>query len=75
MVLGTACATCHMIDGEGGSSAPDLSHVGSAHDAKWLREWITEPEAVDPFATMPPFGAVLSDVQMTAIVNYLASRK
>ena len=75
MVLGTACATCHMIDGEGGASAPDLSHVGSAHDAKWLREWITEPEAVDPFATMPPFGSTLSAVQMNAIVNYLASRK
>ena len=64
-----------MIDGEGGSSAPDLSHVGSTRDAKWLREWITAPETVDPFATMPAFGGDLSDVQMTAIVNYLASRK
>ena len=69
------CATCHMIDGEGGSSAPDLSHVGAARDAKWLREWITDPETVDPFATMPPFGGVLSDAEMTAIVNYLAARK
>jgi cytochrome c1 len=64
-----------MIDGEGGSSAPDLSHVGVTRDAKWLREWITEPEAVDPFATMPPFGTVLSEGQMSSIVNYLASRK
>ena len=24
------CATCHMIDGEGGSSAPDLTHVGAS---------------------------------------------
>ena len=75
MVLGAFCATCHMIDGEGGSSAPDLSHVGVTRDAKWLREWITEPEAVDPFATMPPFGTVLSEAQMSSIVNYLASRK
>ena len=75
LVLGTYCATCHMIEGEGASAAPDLSRIGSARDAKWLREWITEPEAVDPFASMPPFGNVLSEAQMTAIVNYLANRK
>jgi ubiquinol-cytochrome c reductase cytochrome b subunit len=75
MVLGTFCATCHMIDGEGGASAPDLSHVGATRDAKWLRQWITEPEALDQFATMPPFGTVLTEAQMTAIVNYLAARK
>jgi ubiquinol-cytochrome c reductase cytochrome b subunit len=75
MVLGTYCATCHMIDGEGGSSAPDLSRVGATRDAKWLREWITAPEAVDPFASMPPFGDALSEQQMNAIVNYLARRK
>jgi cytochrome c1 len=52
-----------------------LSRIGAARDAKWLREWITEPEAVDPFASMPPFGNVLSEAQMTFIVNYLANRK
>jgi ubiquinol-cytochrome c reductase cytochrome b subunit len=75
LVLGTYCATCHMIDGEGASAAPDLSRIGAARDAKWLREWIAEPEAVDAFATMPPFGSVLSEAQMTAVVNYLANRK
>jgi cytochrome c1 len=39
-----------------------------------LREWITEPEAVDPFASMPSFRD-LSESEMTAIVNYLAARK
>jgi cytochrome c1 len=73
-VLGTYCAACHMIDGEGSSSAPDLSRIGATRDAKWLREWITEPEAVDPFASMPSFRD-LSESEMTAIVNYLAARK
>ena len=75
LVLGTFCASCHMIDGEGGSSAPDLTRIGSTRDAKWLRQWITQPEAVDAFATMPAFGEVLNEAQMTAIVNYLAERK
>jgi ubiquinol-cytochrome c reductase cytochrome b subunit len=74
LVLGTYCAACHMIDGEGSSSAPDLSRIGATRDAKWLREWITEPEAVDPFASMPSFRD-LSESEMTAIVNYLAARK
>jgi mono/diheme cytochrome c family protein len=75
VVLGTYCASCHMIDGEGGSSAPDLSATGATRDAAWLREWITDPSAVDPFANMPAFGGVLTEEQMTAIVNYLAARK
>jgi ubiquinol-cytochrome c reductase cytochrome b subunit len=75
MVLGTYCAACHMVDGEGGSSAPDLSRIGMTRDAQWLRDWIAEPTAVDPFANMPAFGGVLRDEQMTAVVNYLAARK
>src|SRR5688572_30521570 len=75
LVFGNYCAGCHMLDGEGGSSAPDLSRVGTTRDAQWLRDWIAEPTAVDPFANMPSFNTVLSDEQMTAIVNYLAARK
>jgi hypothetical protein len=41
----------------------------------WLRDWITEPEAVDPFANMPAFGGTLSEPEMTALVEYLARRK
>jgi ubiquinol-cytochrome c reductase cytochrome b subunit len=75
LTLGRYCATCHMIDGEGGNSAPDLTRVGSTRDAEWLRKWITSPESVDPFASMPPFGDTLTKEQMDAIVEYLAARK
>ena len=44
-------------------------------DAEWLRSWIADPSAVDPAASMPAFADLLSDEEMTAIVNYLASRK
>ena len=54
---------------------PDLSHIGSRHEAAWLHDWITQPDAVDPVANMPAFGEVLSAKEMTAIVNYLAARK
>lgn len=74
-VYGRYCSTCHVIDGEGGAVAPDLTHVGSQHDAKWLHDWITDPASVQFDATMPPFGDRLNEAQMSAIVSYLAARK
>ena len=75
VVMGRYCANCHLMDGEGGSVGPDLTGIGSRHDAGWLREWITQPDAVDPAANMPAFGEVLSAKEMTVIVNYLAASK
>jgi ubiquinol-cytochrome c reductase cytochrome b subunit len=75
LVIGRYCANCHMIDGEGGSIGPDLTRAGAQRDAKWLHEWITQPDAVDPAANMPAFGDVLSPEEMTTIVTYLAARK
>jgi ubiquinol-cytochrome c reductase cytochrome b subunit len=74
-VLGRYCAGCHMLDGEGESSAPDLSTAGRTKDAKALREWITSPETVDETASMPAFGAALTAEQMDAIVGYLSARR
>ena len=75
VVLGRYCASCHMIDGEGASSAPDLSNVGARHDADWLRRWIANPEEVDPLASMPPFGDVLSAAELDALTKFLAARR
>jgi mono/diheme cytochrome c family protein len=75
VVLGRYCVGCHMIDGEGGSSAPDLTVVGRTRDAAWLAQWINAPEDVDPAANMPAFGGALSAGQLQALVGYLAARK
>jgi ubiquinol-cytochrome c reductase cytochrome b subunit len=75
LVLGRYCATCHMIDGEGSPGAPDLTHVGKAHDAQWLRDWIAAPDEIDAGANMPGFRDFLSEAQMRALVKYLAARK
>ena len=75
LVIGRYCASCHLVDGEGSSIGPDLSRIGGRHDATWLRDWITQPDAVDPVANMPAFGEVLTPTEMTVIVNYLTTRK
>ena len=69
------CVGCHVIDGDGGDDGPELSGVGSKHDLARLKEWIIDPEAVDPLAEMPAFGDRLSPEQLDAIVSYLAGRK
>jgi mono/diheme cytochrome c family protein len=75
LVIGRYCANCHTIDGEGSSIGPDLTRVGAQRDAKWLHEWITQPDAVDAAANMPAFGDVLTPEELTTIVNFLAARK
>lgn len=43
------CANCHRIAGEGGRLGPDLTKVGAARSAAFLRQSITDPDAqVEP---------------------------
>jgi ubiquinol-cytochrome c reductase cytochrome b subunit len=75
-VFATRCASCHALDREGDPSAGgDLSRIGAEHDASWLREWITDPTAIDELAEMPAFGDQLTPEEMTAIVSHLARHK
>jgi ubiquinol-cytochrome c reductase cytochrome b subunit len=75
LVYGRFCGSCHRIDGEGVDQAPDLTHAGAEKDAEELREWIADPESIDPFTDMPPFYDRLTDEELTAIANYLAARR
>jgi ubiquinol-cytochrome c reductase cytochrome b subunit len=74
MVYGRFCGSCHRIDGEGVDQAPDLTHAGAERDAQWLRDWIANPEEIDPLSDMPPFYDRLTGDELTAIANYLAAR-
>lgn len=69
------CVGCHKISGEGGESAPDLSHVGSRRDAATIRKIITDPTTEFPDTMMPIFGERLSAQQIDALAQYLAKRR
>ena len=75
LVFGRHCANCHVIEGEGGNTGPDLTRAGEKRDAAWLREWIADPEAIEPTADMPAFGDRLTPEELTTIANFLAARK
>ena len=74
-VFGAWCANCHIIDGEGVKTGPDLTRIGDKRDAKWLQAWIADPEAVDPKADMPAFVDKLDPEELAAVAKFLAARK
>lgn len=39
----SGCADCHMIDGQGGDSAPDLSNIGALRDPGYLHTTLLYP--------------------------------
>jgi mono/diheme cytochrome c family protein len=75
LVYGAWCAGCHIIDGEGVKTGPDLTQIGEKHDAKWLQSWIADPEAIKADADMPAFGDRLSPDELKAVADFLAARK
>jgi cbb3-type cytochrome oxidase cytochrome c subunit len=56
---------------------PDLSHVGAdpTHTSDWLIEHIRNPKAHKPDSRMPAFEGKISDEDLKAIAEYLASLK
>lgn len=69
------CAACHMIEGIGGTSGPDLTHVGSRKpDAGWHVEHLRNPSGMVPGSAMPPY-AHLGDEELRALAEYMVSLK
>ncbi|MGE3273465.1 MAG: cytochrome b N-terminal domain-containing protein [Vicinamibacterales bacterium] len=71
----TMCINCHMINGEGGSVGPDLSHVGSRRDAAGIQRIIENPKAEFPTTPMPAYGGRIPDEQIARLAAYLASQR
>jgi mono/diheme cytochrome c family protein len=80
------CARCHAIGGAGGSDGggprgrmrgPDLASVGRdpAHTVDWLMEYVRNPLTHKPDARMPAFDGKISDSDLRALAEYLASLK
>lgn len=73
--LGTRCVACHILDGDGGHTGPELTHVGARRDAAAIRRIINDPNDEFGDSVMPIYGPRLSAAEITAIAEYLASRK
>ena len=65
------CAICHMVQGKGGKSGPDLSDVGTKRDPQWLKRFLMSPSTVIPEAKMPSFKGSADEREV--LVAYLLS--
>lgn len=62
------CATCHAIEGRGGSVGPSLEAAGLKNRPAWLWAWLRSPHVQHPTTRMPAFR--LGDAEIADIVAY-----
>jgi ubiquinol-cytochrome c reductase cytochrome b subunit len=63
------CASCHMLAGRGGTSGPDLTHVGSRLTGPEMQQQILKPRD-----KMPPYTDISAD-DMVGLLDFLSTRK
>jgi nitric oxide reductase subunit C len=61
------CSGCHMINGIGGTTGPDLTSVGSRRDRTWLIGHFKEPRKFVPNSAMPPVTASDADLEQLSV--------
>ncbi|WP_333656275.1 c-type cytochrome [Dissulfurispira sp.] len=68
------CANCHMVSGIGGTTGPDLTHVGSKRDRAWLFGHFKDPKAYVPNSAMPGYGHI-SEQELNDLTDYMVALK
>lgn len=68
-----SCKSCHVINGDGGNTGPDLSHIGSKRGPQWMIKYFKNPKEVYPNTVMPV--VPLTNEEMKLLADYLASLK
>lgn len=68
------CSNCHMINSIGGTTGPDLTHVGNRRDRVWLLSHFKDPKAYVPNSAMPSYKH-LSDQELNDLTDYMVSLK
>ncbi|MBF0336342.1 MAG: c-type cytochrome [Nitrospirae bacterium] len=69
------CAICHTVNGVGGTSGPDLSHVATRQpDPQWHKQHLINPVEVVADSAMPPYPQ-MSGEELDKLVKYLLTLK
>jgi mono/diheme cytochrome c family protein len=65
------CLSCHMIQGRGGTLAPDLTAEGSKVQKDWLIEYLQKPYAIRPTLPERMLRFNLSKQEATLLADYI----
>jgi mono/diheme cytochrome c family protein len=65
-----SCLKCHVINGNGGNIAPDLSIVGSKLQSDWMRNYFKIPYSLRPIAEERMPKLFISDNEIKTLLNY-----
>ena len=68
------CRNCHIIDGAGKETGPNMKGVGSRHDKKWIVDHFINPQAFVNDSVMPKFDALPKE-ELEAMADYLLTMK
>ncbi|MHB8291422.1 MAG: cytochrome c peroxidase, partial [bacterium] len=85
-IFSNMCATCHTINGKGGSIGPNLSHIGSQRSLPWIKTQIVTPSAHfapgstvvingKSFMAIMPNHKSMPKSKVNAVAKYLAGLK
>jgi len=67
------CSGCHMINGIGGTTGPDLTKVGSRRDKAWLKGHFKDPDEFVKGSAMPKVEAPEADIEQ--LTDYMLTLK
>ena len=56
------CISCHLVEGKGNGSAPELSGIASAVNRRWLLAFLRDPHAFQPGTAMPQYAFERGDL-------------
>ncbi len=68
------CSACHMMNGIGGTTAPELTNVGSKRDKAWLIGHFKNPAAYVPNSAMPSYEK-LKEQELNDLTDYMLTLK
>jgi nitric oxide reductase subunit C len=74
IILAQNCTLCHVLNGSGGTVAPDLTHAGNRRSKDWILQQLVDPRSHYPDSVMPSF-AQLPQNEREAVADYLANLK
>lgn len=67
------CSGCHIINGIGGTTGPELTYIGSKRDRDWLFGHFKDPDKFVPKSAMPKVEAADADIEK--LTEYMLSLK